>query len=210
MKTRVALADEHSAVREMLRVVLEREGIYEVCGEARTGHEALKVVRGAKPRVLLLDITLPELNGLEVVRQLAAQRETRVLVFSGSCSRTLWLEMVRLHPDGAVHRQEGLAMLFEALRTVAAGGVYLTRFASDLRSEVRPGASRWETLTNRERAVLQMIAEGLAAKEIAERLGTAPKTVEHYRAHLMEKLGIHGTALLTRFAVGRGLVTAEC
>ncbi len=207
MKTNVVLVDDYSSVRQMLAMVLEREGSYAVVGEARTGFEALKVCARVKPRLVILDLALPELNGLEVLRRLWAKaREVRVLVYSGVESRELILETLRERPHGFVHKRDPLEILREALRTVTSGGSFLTPFATDLLDAARGEEPAGKPLTERERAVLQMLAEGMSNKEMAGRLAIAPKTVEHHRATLMEKLDLHDVAGLTRYAVRMGVV----
>lgn len=210
MKTNVVLVDDHSSVRQMLALVLESDGGFAVVGQARTGFEALKVCARMKPRLVILDLGLPELNGLEVLRRLRAEsREVRVLVYSGVENREIILETLRERPHGFVHKRDALATLREALRTVTAGGSFLTPFATGLLDAARGEASATQALTERERAVLQMVAEGMSNKEMAGRLGIAPKTVEHHRATLMVKLDLHDVARLTRYALRTGVVSAE-
>ena len=210
MKTNVVLVDDYSSVRQMLALVLEREGGYAVVGEARTGFEALKVCARMKPRLVILDLTLPELNGLEVLRRLRAEsREVRVLVYTGAENRELILETLRERPHGFVHKRDALATLREALRTVTAGGSFLTPFATELLDTNHSSVPAGPMLTDRERAILQMVAEGMSNKDMAGRLGIAAKTVEHHRAALMDKLDLHDVARLTRYAVRMGMVTAD-
>ena len=175
MKTNVVLVDDYNSVRQMLALVLEREGGYEVVGEARTGFEALKVCARVKPRLVVLDLSLPELNGLEVLRRLRADsRDVRVLVYTGTDNRELILETLRERPHGFVHKRDPLAILREALRTVSSGGSFLTPFATELLDTAHGSAAAGPRLTDRERAVLQMVAEGMRNKETAERLGIVP------------------------------------
>ena len=210
MTTNVVLVDDYCSVRQMLAMVLEREGGYALVGEARTGYEALRVCAQVRPRLVILDLVLPELNGLEVLRQLWAEsREVRVLVYSGVENRELILETLRERPHGFVHKRDALATLREALRTVTAGGSFLTPFATELLDAARGTESTRPTLTERERAVLQMVAEGMSNKEMADRLSLSAKTVEHHRAALMVKLDLHDVARLTRYAVRHGMVPAE-
>ena len=210
MKTNVVLVEDHRSVRQMLALVLEREGGYAVVGEAGTGYEALKMCARVRPRLVILDLALPELNGLEVLRRLRAEaRETRVLVYSGVENRELTLDVLRERPHGFVHKRDSLATLREALRAVTAGSSFLTPFATDLLDMARGAEPSRPALTERERAVLQMVAEGMSSKTMADRLGVAPKTVDHYRAALMEKLDLHNIARLTRYAVRHGVVPGE-
>ena len=210
MKTNVVLVDDYCSVRQMLAQVLEREGGYAVVGEAKTGFEALKVCARVRPRLVILDLALPEMNGLEVLRRLWAEsRDVRVLVYSGVENRELTLAVLRERPHGFVHKRDSLATLREALRAVTAGGSFLTAFATELLDLSRGAGPAGPVLTERERAVLQMVAEGMSNKAMADRLGIAAKTVEHHRATLMEKLGLHDVARLTRYAVRLGVVPGE-
>ena len=210
MKTRVVVVDDHASVRQMLGFILAREGPYEMVGEAGTGFEALKVCRRVKPQLVVLDLALPEMNGLEVLRMLRAEmRETRCMVYSGTLNRSLIVEALQARPHGFVHKTDALATFCEALRAVSSGCSYFTPFATKLMDDERHLHTTAAHLTDRERAVLQMIAEGMSNKEMAIRFSIAPKTVEHHRAQVMQKLGMHDVATLTRYAVRLGLVPAE-
>jgi len=210
MKTRVVVVDDHASIRQMLGIVLSREGPYEMVGEAGNGFQALKECRKLRPHIVVLDLLLPGLNGLEVLRILRGElRESRFMVYSGTLNRSLIVEALQAHPHGFVHKSDALAVFCEALRAVAGGCCYFTPFATRLLDDERHGRVASAHLTERERAVLQMIAEGLSNKEMASRFSIAPKTIEHHRAQVMQKLGLHNVAMLTRYAVRLGLVTAE-
>ena len=210
MKNRVVVVDDHASIRQMLGIVLAREGPYEMVGEAGTGFEALKVCRRVKPQIVVMDLVLPELNGVEVLRAIRAEmRETRCIVYSGTLNRNLIVEALQARPHGFVHKTDALPTFCEALRAVAAGCSYFTPFATKLMDEDRQTGATPAHLTDRERAVLQMIAEGMSNKEMASRFSIAPKTVEHHRAQVMQKLGMHDVATLTRYAVRLGLVPVE-
>ena len=208
MKIPVVLADDHVSIRQMLCCVLKIEGGYEVKGEAKTGLEALRVCREQRPRILIVDLMLPELCGAEVVRQLRGEdRDLRVLVYTGTMNADVTLTALRARPHAFVQKEDTLETLREALRAVASGASYLTPFATRvLDAAIGRDDSTLGRLSPRESAVLQMIAEGLSTKEMAARLSIAPKTAEHHRAHVMEKLDIHDVASLTRFAVRHGLI----
>jgi DNA-binding NarL/FixJ family response regulator len=210
MKNRVVVVDDHASVRQMLGIVLAREGPYEMVGEAGTGFEAIKQCRKSKPRIVVLDLLLPELNGVEVLRTLRGElRETRFIVYSGTLNRSLIVDALQARPHGFVHKTDELSTFCEALRAVAGGCCYFTPFATKLMDDERQNGLSGVHLTDRERAVLQMIAEGMSNKEMALRFSIAPKTVEHHRAQVMHKLGMHDVATLTRYAVHLGLVTVE-
>lgn len=210
MKTRAVIVDDHVSVREMLAMVLSREGEYDVVGEAGTGFEALKVCRKMKPRLVILDLVLPQLNGVEVLRALRGEmRETRFMVYSGTMNRALIIEALQARPHGFVHKTDALQTFCEALRAVACGCSYFTPFATKLMDEERGLPPAASVLTERERAVLQMVAEGRSNKEMADHLVLSAKTVEHHRAHVMEKLGVRDVAGLTRVAIRQGLVPLD-
>lgn len=209
MKTRVVVIDDHVSIRQMLGIVLAREGPYEIVGEAGTGFEALKICRKLKPRLVILDLLLPEMNGAEVLEKLRSELpDTRFLIYSGATSRELTINALRAKPHGFVHKTDEWAVFREALKAVAAGCCYLTPFATRLLDQQRGDAPR-PSLSERERLVLQMIAEGKSNKVMADRLALSAKTVEHHRAQVMVKLDIHDVATLTRYAVQHGLVPAE-
>lgn len=210
MKTKVVVVDDHASIRQMLAIVLAKEGPYEVVGEAGTGFEALKVCRKVKPHLVILDLVLPEMNGVEVLRTLRAELwETRFMIYSGTMSRALIVEALQARPHGFVHKTDELSTFREALRAVLGGCCYFTPFATKLMDEDRQTGATLPQLSQRERSVLQMIAEGMSNKQMADRFSLAPKTVEHYRAQLMQKLGMHDVATLTRCAVRMGLIEVE-
>jgi DNA-binding NarL/FixJ family response regulator len=206
MKTRVAIVDEHVALRQMLAHVLGSEKKYEVVVEAQDGRVALDALKRLKPDIAILELALPGLCGKEVLRRTRLEVPgTRVLVFSGTLNQTLALDALRSNPHGFVHKRDSLGTFLEALRAVAAGRSYYSDFASGLLSNSFGGVSY--QLTSREMEILQLVAESCSSKEIAARLGLAPKTVENHRAHIMDKLHVHDTAALTRYALRNGLVT---
>jgi DNA-binding NarL/FixJ family response regulator len=159
---------------------------------------------------VVLDLLLPELNGVEVLRALRAEmRDSRFIVYSGTLNRSLIVEALQARPHGFVHKSDALPTFCEALRAVTGGCCYFTPFASKLMDAEFQSNTTASRLTDRERAILQMIAEGMSNKEMASRFSIAPKTVEHHRAQVMQKLNIHDVATLTRYAVRLGLVSAD-
>jgi len=209
-KVRLVMADEHISVREMTAAALHLEGCYEVVGHARTGWEAVEVCGRLRPDVAIVDLLLPGLNGAEVVRRIRTELpETRVLVYSGKVHTTLAAEALRAKPHGYVQKQDTLETLRAGVRAVAQGQCFFTGFAAGLLHEPPERDRQFASLSERERVVLQMVAEGWQTKEIAVRLGIAPKTVEHHRASLMGKVERRDVAGLTRFAMKVGLVPPE-
>jgi DNA-binding NarL/FixJ family response regulator len=207
MKTPVVVVDDHLSIRQMLTRILEADGDYEIVGSAGSGLEGLKLCRKLRPRVVILDLMLPELSGVELLAKLREERhDCRLLVYSGTLNQSLVLSALRARPHGFVHKEDPLSTLIDAIRTVAQGGTYMTSFATQLAESVGDRESPLEKLSGREREVLQLVAEGCSSKEIASRLNLSTKTVEHHRTSIMQKLGLHDIASLTRLAVREGLI----
>jgi DNA-binding NarL/FixJ family response regulator len=208
MKKRIVIVDDHESIRDMLVCILKRESEYEIVGETGTGLKALQICRMLRPDLVILDLMLPELSGAEVIRRMhTAIPMSRVLVYSGTFNQALIMEALRCKPAGFVDKADSLESLREAIAVVASGGSYFTACASGFLKESRMASGVESNLTDREREVLQLVAEGKSSKEISRRLGVASKTVENHRAHLMQKIDVHDIASLTRYAVRHGIVT---
>ena len=212
---RVMLADDHALFRAGIRsLLLAIEGV-EIVGEARDGHEALRMVAERTPDVLLLDVALPELNGIEVAERLRDTPGTRVLILSMFANEEFVLRSLRAGAAGYLLKDSSVVELETALRSVADGGSYLSPavsghvLAAYVRRVGEEGAQAEPMLTPRQREVLQLIAEGHGTKEIAARLCLSAKTVETHRAQLMDRLGIHDVAGLVRYAIRAGIVSAD-
>ncbi|HWB58975.1 MAG TPA: response regulator transcription factor [Chthoniobacteraceae bacterium] len=209
MRKRIVIVDAHESIRDMLVSVLQREPDYAVVGRTGSGLKAVELCRMLQPDVVILDLMLPELSGSEVIRRAqASARATRVLVYTGTFDRALIIEALRCRPAGFVDKADPLDTLKEAIAVVAAGGNYFAARASGFLRESRMNAGIDSSLTNREREVLQLIAEGSSSKEISKRLGLSCKTVENHRSRLMNKIDVHEVAGLTRYAVRHGIVAA--
>ncbi len=209
MKKRIVIVDDHASIRDMLVWILMQETCYEVIGEAGSGIEAIKVCAACTPDLLILDLILPCLSGVEVLRRVRKQLpDTRVLIYSGTCNCALIREVLRERPHGYVEKLDGLTSLRNAISTVAKGGSY---FSAEARNFLLAEAKQPEraSLSPREREILQMVAEGRGSKQIAGLLDVSVKTVENHRANLMGKLNIHDVASLTRYAARRGMVALE-
>ena len=215
MNIRVLLADDHNLFRAGLRALLDvLEGI-EVVAEAGNGHEALRLVDQLRPNVVLMDLMMPGLNGLETTARIARSfPEVRVVVLSMNSAEEFVLPSVRAGACGYLLKNVRPGELEQAIRAAAAGETYLTpavarHFVDDYRRRTADITDSFERLTPRQREVLQLVAEGNSTKEIAQRLGITVKTVETYRSQLMEILDIHDIAGLTRYAIRRGVVSSE-
>jgi DNA-binding NarL/FixJ family response regulator len=212
---RVLLADDHNLFRAGLRALLDvLEGI-EVVAEAGDGHEALRLVDQLRPNVVLMDLMMPGLNGLETTARIARSfPEVRVVVLSMNSAEEFVLPSVRAGACGYLLKNVRPGELEQAIRAAAAGETYLTpavarHFVDDYRRRTADVTDSFERLTPRQREVLQLVAEGNSTKEIAQRLGITVKTVETYRSQLMEILDIHDIAGLTRYAIRRGVISSE-
>jgi len=212
---RVLLADDHDLFRAGLRVLLQDLGGFEVVAEAGDGREALRLVGEHRPDVVLMDLMMPGLNGLEATARVAREFPgVRVLVLSMNAAEEFVLPAVRAGASGYVLKNARPAELEQAIRAVARGETYLTPAVSghlidDYRRRTADEADSLEKLTPRQREVLQLVAEGHSTKEIARRLGVSVKTVETYRSQLMDALDIHDIAGLTRYAIRKGLVSPD-
>lgn len=212
----IVLADDHQIVREGLRALLEAQEDFSVVGEASDGRDAVARVERLKPRVLILDLVMPGLGGLEVTRQVNQRvPQTRVIVLSMHESETYVLEALRNGASSYVLKGTSAATLVQAVRTVAAGGRYLCGLLSEraieayLQKATDVPADAYETLTTREREVLQLAAEGRGNTEIAGRLSISPRTVEIHRTNLMRKLSLSTSTDLIRYALRRGIIPLE-
>lgn len=210
---RVLVADDHTIVRSGIRHVLESEQDFEVVGEAGSGTEAISLATSLQPDVVLLDISMPDLSGLEVAARLRGSSTTRVLILSMHNNAEYVLESVRAGAHGYLLKDTAATELRTAIRTVCRGESYFSppvasRLTAAVRGEHETRRSALDQLTGREREVLVGIARGWTNKEIASELGISHRTVETHRESLMRKLQIRTVAELTRFAVGAGIIQA--
>jgi DNA-binding NarL/FixJ family response regulator len=213
----VLLAEDHMIVREGFRKMLELEDDFEVVGEAQDGRQAVALVKKLRPAVVLMDIAMPRLNGLEATRQvLKAVPATRVLMLSAHSDDAYIQDATDSGAVGFLLKQTSAHVVCEAIREVQKGNTYFSPTVArrlherDRKSPPRAGTpARNACLTSREAEVLQLIAEGKANKETAAELGISIKTVEKHRESLMAKLNIHDTAGLTRYAIGAGIIESS-
>jgi DNA-binding NarL/FixJ family response regulator len=220
---RVILADDHALVRAGIRALLAGlEGV-EVVAEASNGRHALQLVEANRPDVVLMDISMPELNGLDAVEKITRDfPKVRVIILSMHANEEYVLHALQAGAAGYLLKDAGIAELELAVRAVGRGETYLSptvsrsviedylrRLGSPAEVGVLPPVPAGAQLTPRQREVLQLIAEGRTTQEIAERLQVGVKTVETHRAQLMERLDIHEVAGLVRYAIRIGLITSD-
>ena len=210
MSIRALLADDHQIVRQGLRVLLEREGL-EVVGEAADGRAAVNMCATHHVDVAVLDLSMPELNGLDAAREiLHASPSIGVILLTVHTDDYRIVAALRAGVRGYIVKTQAAEELVLAVREVAKGGIHLSPCASRVLLEAFLSGNEpaFEPLTPRERQVLQLVAEGKTTKEIAVVMGLSVKTAESYRGRLMQKLNIHETAGLVRYAIRHGLVQA--
>lgn len=212
----VVLADDHAVVRAGFRALLEQQPDIEVVGEARTGREAVQLAQKLLPAVVIMDIAMPQLNGLEAARQILASRPaTRILILSAHGDDVYVEQVADLGVAGYLVKQTSAVVLAKAVREVHKGNRFfshsITKRLGQFQQTSPHGARGRLTkssvkLTAREMEVLQLIAEGSANKQSAAELGISVKTIEKHRQSLMNKLDIHDTAGLTRYAIAIGII----
>jgi DNA-binding NarL/FixJ family response regulator len=214
----VMLAEDHAIVRQGLCALLNADGAFKMVGEARNGREAVEFALRLRPDVILMDIAMPELNGLEATRQiLTAHPAARIIILSAHSDNEYIERTTEAGVAGFLEKQTSAEILTIAIREVAAGRTYFSpsiarRLPHDpSRPRGRDGLIKVKgtKLTSRETEVLQLVAEGSANKQVASTLGISIKTVEKHRQHLMDKLNIHETAGLTRYAIAAGVIESS-
>jgi two-component system response regulator NreC len=208
MAARILLADDHRIVRQGFRMLLEREG-FVVVGEATNGREAVDLAQSLNPDIVVLDLVMPLLNGLDAAREILAEREdTRVVLLTMHTEEHQIAAALRAGIRAYILKTQAAEDLVHAIREVSRGQIYLSPGVSRVVVDGYLSGTRapLDQLAPRERQVLQLVAEGKTSKEIAVLLGLSVKTAESYRTRLMEKLDIHDTAGLVRYAIRQGLV----
>jgi DNA-binding NarL/FixJ family response regulator len=214
-KITVLLAEDHAVVRQGLCALLSADGHFIMAGEAQTGREAVDKAQALQPDVILMDIAMPVLNGLEATRQILAANSTAKIIILSAHSDDEYIErLTAVGAAGFLEKQTSADVLTKAIREVAQGKTFyspsIARRLNNIQGKPRDRDGMLKAngarLTSRETEVLQLVAEGSANKQVAAQLGISIKTVEKHRQHLMDKLNIHDTAGLTRFAISTGVI----
>lgn len=208
MGVTVLLADDHPVFRQGLRALLERER-FDIVGEASDGLEAIALAERLQPTVVVIDLAMPALNGIDAAREIVRRvPRSKVILLSMYTEEHHVLEALRAGVKGCVSKSQAAEHLLQAIKDVCAGGVYLSPHVSGavVQAYLAKSELPYEPLTPRERQVLQLIAEGKTTKEAASVLDVSVKTAETHRTNLMEKLDIHSTAGLVRYAIRRGIL----
>ena len=212
MNIKVLIADDHQIVREGLRSMLEKEPGIKVVGEAEDGRKTLRLAQELTPDVIIMDLAMPDLNGIEATRQIVAEfHNIRVIALSMHDDRRFVLNMLKAGAKGYLLKDSAFKDLAKAIRAVVANKTYLSSEIADIvvkdyvSSSSADESSAFSLLSPREREVLQLIAEGKTTNQISEHLHISIKTVETHRAQLMTKLKVKGVAELTKYAIREGL-----
>jgi two-component system NarL family response regulator len=215
MPTTVLLVDDHQMVREGLRSILEQDEAFSVVGEASSGREAVRLARELKPDVVVMDVAMRDLNGIEATRQIhSVVPDSAVLALSSHSDRRYVMAILAAGACGYVLKANAYEQLARGVSAAAKGLKYLS---PDVTSEIIEAAFRegnlegsaYEVLGPREREVLQLLAEGFTSIQIAERIGVSPSTAETHRRNIMRKLDVHNVADLTKYAIREGLTTLD-
>jgi len=213
MKIKVLLADDHKIFRDGLRTLIEKEAGMEVVAEAENGRKTIKLTEKLAPNVIIMDVSMPDMNGIEATRRIMAGRpDVKVIALSMHSDQRFVLDMLEAGASGYLLKDCAFDELAVAIRQVTAGNTYLSPKIADvvvkgyLSKTPDSGLTKSVLLTSREREILQLIAEGSTSREIAEHVYLSIKTVETHRRNIMQKLNMRSIADLTRYAIREGLV----
>jgi len=215
-KQRIVIAEDHTILREGLRALLSSDPDLEIVGEAEDGQEAIRCVEKLKPALVLMDLSMPRVNGMDAIREIKKRApDTKVLVLTVHKTDEYIVATLQAGADGYVLKDSTNVELRMAIKTVLGGKFFISPGISarviggylETKRPQRGASTPWETLTARERGILKLIAEGYKNKDIADFLCISVKTVEKHRANLMQKLDMHSVSALTTLAIEKGLIT---
>lgn len=214
MKIRILLADDHTILRAGLKMMLNAQPDMEVVGEAQDGRQAIEEAQKLQPDLVLMDITMPDLNGIEATRQIKRLvSDTKILMLTMHEHDEYVFQALQAGASGYMLKEAADTELITAIHVITSGQFYLSPTAQsvvvgDYLQKVRTGEERdsYSSLTEREREILKLVAEGFTNNQIAERLVISPKTVDTHRTHIMDKLNMHSRAELIKYAMRRGLL----
>lgn len=216
MSVKIFLADDHQIIREGLINLLKKQPDFEIIGEAEDGHAAVKKTKALKPDIVIMDIAMPGLNGIEATRQIKTEQpEVKVIALSMHAEKRFVAEMLNAGASGYLLKTSAFEELVQAIQAVLLDKIYLTpKIAEDVIKDYishvpRESLSAFSLLTQRERVVLQLIAEGNSTKKIASLLFLSTKTIETHRQNVMEKLDLRSVAELTKYAVREGITSLD-
>jgi DNA-binding NarL/FixJ family response regulator len=214
MATKVLLVDDHEIMREGISALLRRYSEFEVVGQAADGRRALEMASQLKPDIIIMDVGMPNLNGVDATKQLLSMNpELKIMALSTHSDGAIVAKMIKAGAKGYILKESAFEELVEGLNTLQDGGTFLCNkiskvvFSDYVDLVANPKVMDGDGLSGREREVLQLVAEGHTTKQIAEILNLSTKTIDSHREHIMEKLGIRNVAGLTRYAIRQGMTT---
>ena len=218
-KIPIVIVDDHPLFREGLKTIIRRNRHYDVVGEAGSGKEGLEMARRAKPDLMMIDLSLPDMNGIQLTRQLRAELpETSIIIVTMHAKVDYIAEAFQAGAKGYVIKESAAEGLLKGIETVLKGDYFLDSAVSSQvvqtlmklpGKETKITDAHYASLTAREQEILRLLAEGMSAKEIAEKLCISPKTVENHRSNIMNKLDLHSTLELVRYAAKLGLIDMD-
>jgi DNA-binding NarL/FixJ family response regulator len=210
MRIRVLIADDHALIREGLRSLLAKQENIEVVSVAANGREAVREVQRLQPHVVLMDITMPELNGLEAARQIAERcPSAKVIILSVHATVEHYYQAARAGAWGYLLKESASEEVPAAIRSVHAGKRFVSVQIAESFQTKLGAESPIDSLSRREREILQLVAEGQSSAKIATLISISPKSVDTYRSRLMQKLGLHGLCDMVKFAIRHGMTSVE-
>ena len=216
MSTKVLIVDDHKIMREGLRSLLEKKPDIEVVAEAENAREALKLVQEMVPNIVIIDVVMPSLNGIEATRRILARTpNVKIIALSMYSDKRFVMEMLRAGASGYLLKDCAFEELDEAIRTVMQERTYITPRIVDIivkdyfSKEEKPSSSALTALTSRQYEVLQLLAEGKTTREIAQQMSLSVKTIESHRQQIINKLNIRSIAGLTKYAIREGLIASD-
>lgn len=212
MATRILMVDDHEIMREGMCALLRKHSEYEVVGQAADGRKALEMLSELHPDIVIMDIGMPNLNGIEATRQILSQNsQIKIMALSTHSEGTIVARMIKAGASGYMLKESAFEELIDGIELMMTGKVFLCSkiskvvFSDYINIITNPKWNESDGLSGREREVLQLVAEGHTTKEIANMLHLSPKTVDSHREHIMEKLGIRNIAGLTKYAIREGI-----
>jgi len=216
MEIRILLADDHKIIRDGLRAMIDKQDGMKVIADAENGRLAVELTRELVPNVVVMDVSMPDLNGVEAARQICASNpNTKVIALSMYSDRRFVMEMLKAGASGYLLKDCAFEELIQAIKAVSDNHTYLSPGIADIVVEDvvlqadHTSATVFDILTAREREVLQLLTEGKTTKQIAAQCHVSVKTIETHRQHIMDKLGIHSVAELTKYAIREGLTSLD-
>lgn len=212
---RILLADDHSILREGLRMLLDRQSEFEVVGDASNGREAVEMAGSLEPDVVIMDLAMPGLNGIEATRRIISRNaHTAVVILSMHSDESYILRSLKAGARAFLLKDSLKSDLIDAIRTAVQGKSFFSPKVSQVLKEdyvneleARGSEDTWELLTDREREILQLVAEGKTNKEIANELNISPYTIDTHRSHILQKLNLHSAPELILYAVRKGIIS---